>query len=128
MSLDYMYTMGYGFFITREDLDKAGVGESKWAVADDALDLMKVITGGHLLNAVYANSMDSQEDKAFVSVRRSLVHGDAREETPTEASPALYADMADFATQEESDALDAFAIKCGSNFLLPQVHFYICVT
>lgn len=128
MSLDYTYTLGYGFFITREDLDKAGVEDTNWAVADDALDLMNVIPNGHLLNAIYANSMDSRQDKALVAVRRSLVNGYVREETPTEDSPALYTDMADFATQEELNALAAFADKCGIEFLIPQVHFYICVT
>lgn len=128
MSLDYTYTMGYGFFIAREDLDQAGVEDTDDAVADDALDLMHAVHGGHLLNAVYANSMDSEEDKAFVAVRRSLVYGYVQEDTPTDSNPALYTDMSDFATQEELDALDAFAAKCGIEFLIPQIHFYISVT
>jgi len=128
MSLDYTYTMGYGFFITREDLDKAEVEDNDEAVADDAFDLLKATSGGHLLNAIYANSMDSREDKAFIAVRRSLVNGYVREEIPTDSNPALYTDMSDFATQEELDALDAFAEQCGIEFLIPQVHFYISVT
>jgi len=127
MSLDYTYTHGYGFFIHRQDLEKAGVKESS-SVYEDAFNYLETLTFGHLLKAVPASSsMRSGPEKVFIAVARTLVTGDAKAPEHTEESPAEYEDMEDFATADELHLLDVFAFQCDSTNTVPKIRFYITI-
>lgn len=127
MSLDYTYTHGYGFFIHRQDLDNAGVEESS-SLYEDVFGFLPSVNLNLLAVTPASSFMNGDPEKVFVAVARSLITGDARLPDHTEADPAEYEEMEDFASSEELHELNVFASMCqAADSVVPKIRFYITV-
>lgn len=129
MSLDYSYTLGYGFFIDRADLSNAGVEEES-SLYEDTYKFLQEFAAGDLLEvATASSSMDSGPEKVLIAVKRSLVCGDAKYPSHSYQEPAEYEDLSDFAYYDELHALDVFASLCNAaDSVTPKIRFYITIS
>lgn len=126
MSLDYTYTVGYGFFINRHDLPDQDKG---YGLYEDALDFLDTVPNGELLTAASASSsMDDDPEAVLIAIADSLIYGDAKAPDHTCQSPTLVQTFDESTAPQELAALDAAAAKLGIEFITPQTYFYITVS
>lgn len=128
MSLDYSYTLGYGFFVNEADAKVAGLDIDGGALYELSFDLLKNIPGGDLLDAYPATGMSSSEEKVFIALKRSAIYSDAHAPEHDEDSPFMIESFERVITPQESDALDAAADAFGLESYYPNSYFYMTVS
>lgn len=135
MSVENAYKIGYGFFVTVEDLEAAGIlepgadcyGEEIEYFDELVMEIIEDLPNSDLLSVEDASeSMHEEEpDRAFVIIARSSISGNPRDVLYRGDSPAIIENFDSIATPEEQTALDLAAEKCGIEFMIPQTYFYL---
>lgn len=128
MSLDYSYTVGYGFFVNEKDAIAAGLDPKNDGLYDATFDILKKIPNGDLLDVYSATGMDSREEKVFIVLKRSATYSDAKTPKDDEDNPFLIENFDRIITPAESDALDVAADVFGLESYYPNSYFYMTVS
>lgn len=131
MSLDYSYTIGYGFFVTEDDAEGSSLlsdADEYGALYEELLAPVEEATDG-LISVTPANSpMVDSHQAVLVAIKRSLVEGEMYCSEHTPSRPLEIGNFDADALPQEVKALGEIADLLGIDDYEPRTYFYITVS